>query len=261
MAPERNIRLTIAFDGTEFNGWQRQKHDTTIQGEIEKCLVRMTNHDTMLHGAGRTDAGVHAEGMVANFFTTSRISCIAFQKGLNSMLPCAIRILAAEEAPASFHSRFSAVGKHYEYHIYTGKVMPPLLRLYCLHVPFSLDINRMRDSLELLLGTHDFSTFENAGSREKDKPSRKGAIRTLTRADIEECTRDHLIITVIGEGFLRHMVRNIVGTLLEVGTGRRSVAQFEQALASMDRCAGGATAPPQGLKLKKVLYESNENTL
>ncbi|MFV0437967.1 MAG: tRNA pseudouridine(38-40) synthase TruA [Desulfopila sp.] len=254
MAAERNIRLTIAFDGTDFNGWQRQKHDRTIQGEIERCLTRMTTHEIMLHGAGRTDAGVHADGMVANFFTTSVISCTALQKGLNSMLPAAIRIAGAEEVPASFHARFSAVAKHYEYHIYTGTIMPPRLRLYALHVPAPLDIDRMGASIKLLLGTHDFSTFENAGSREKDKPSRKGAVRTIVRAEITTDNLDSLIVTVVGEGFLRHMVRNIVGTLLEVGSGKRGIEQFRQALAARDRCAGGATAPPQGLRLKEVLY-------
>jgi len=254
MATERNIRLIIAFDGTGFNGWQRQKHDITIQGEIEKCLARMTNHEIMLHGAGRTDAGVHAEGMVANFFTTSRITCSSFFKGLNSMLPYAIRILAADEVSADFHARFSAAGKHYEYHLYTGEVMPPLERLYSLHIPAPLDLPSMHESLQILHGSHDFSTFENAGSREKDKPSRKGAIRTITTAKLEETSPDHLIITIIGEGFLRHMVRNIVGTLLEVGTGRRTIEEFGKALLAKDRSAGGATAPPHGLKLRKVLY-------
>jgi len=254
MAADRNIRLTIAFDGTDFNGWQRQHHDITIQGEIEKCLARMTNTEVMLHGAGRTDAGVHAEGMVANFHIRSRLSATAFLKGLNSMLPRSIRIIGAEEADADFHSRFSARGKHYEYSLYTGKVMPPLERLYRLHVPFDLDLAGMRQSLSLLVGTHDFTTFENAGSRDKDKPSRKGASRTiaLARLDEEDATRHS--VTIIGDGFLRHMVRNIVGTLLEVGMGRRSVEEFRDALAARDRNAGGATAPPHGLKLKRVLY-------
>ena len=256
MAAERNIRLTIAFDGTGFNGWQRQKHDITIQGEIEDRLARMTNHDIMLHGAGRTDAGVHAEGMVANFFTTSGIACSAFVKGLNSMLPHAIRILAASEVSSDFHARFSASGKHYEYHIYTGAIMPPAKRLYNLHVPVPLDLASMHESVKCLPGTHDFSTFENAGSREKDKPSRKGAIRTITTARIDESRPYHLVVTIIGEGFLRHMVRNIVGTLLEVGMGRRSIEEFKAALQAKDRSAGGATAPPHGLKLVRVLYSN-----
>ena len=254
MTATRNIRLTIAFDGTGFNGWQRQKHDLSIQEEIERRLARMTNQQINLHGAGRTDAGVHAEGMVANFTTTSKIPCAAFTKGLNSMLPEAIRILETSDAPLDFHARFSATGKHYEYHLYTGKILPPLERLYCLHVPFPLDLEAMSQSLGCLVGTHDFSTFENAGSREKDKPSRKGAVRTITIARLDMIDEYRLKVTVIGEGFLRHMVRNIVGTLLEVGLGRRTVNEFGNALAACDRHAGGATAPPHGLRLKRVLY-------
>lgn len=254
MTAQRNIRLLIAFDGTNFNGWQRQKHDCTIQGEIEKCLNLMTNSEVMLHGAGRTDAGVHAEGMVAHFTTDARISCSAFKKGLNSMLPYAIRILEADEAPSVFHSRFSARGKHYEYSIYTGEIMPPMERLYALHVPYDLDFAKIRDCLEILIGTHDFSSFENAGSRDKTKASRKGAVRTITLARLNDLGQKRYSFTFIGEGFLRHMVRNIVGTLLEVGQGRRSVEEFRSALQEKDRNAGGATAPPHGLKLKKVLY-------
>lgn len=254
MTATRNIRLTIAFDGTGFNGWQRQKHDSSIQEEIELRLARMTSQQVHLHGAGRTDAGVHAEGMVANFTTISKIPCAAFTKGLNSMLPEAIRILEAADAPLDFHARFSATGKHYEYHLYTGRILPPLERLYSLHVPFPLDLAAMSASLDYLVGTHDFSTFENAGSREKDKPSRKGAVRTITTARLDMIDEDRLKVTIIGEGFLRHMVRNIVGTLLEVGHGRRTVHEFGDALAARDRHAGGATAPPHGLRLKRVLY-------
>lgn len=254
MSTPRNIRLTIAFDGTDFSGWQRQKHDVSIQGEIERCLARMTNANINLHGAGRTDAGVHAEGMVANFETSSAISCSAFTKGLNSMLPEAIRIIETCDMPSEFHARFSATGKHYEYHMYIGKIMPPLERLYSLHAPFELNLDTMRLSLESILGTHDFSTFENSGSREKDKPSRKGAVRTITTAKIDKIDDNRLRVTVIGEGFLRHMVRNIVGTLLEVGLERRTVEGFKAALAACDRNEGGPTAPPQGLRLKRVLY-------
>jgi tRNA pseudouridine38-40 synthase len=254
MALKRNICLTIAFDGTSYNGWQRQLHDRTIQGEIERCLTRMTNSEVTLHGAGRTDAGVHAEGMTANFQTDSRITATAFRRGLNSMLPEAIRIIEVKEMPPDFHARFSAKGKHYQYSLYIGEIMPPLERLYRLHVPFALDLVAMQACLDLLLGTHDFSTFENAGSREKDKPSRKGAVRCITEATLKEDDPNRCAVTIIGEGFLRHMVRNIVGTLLEVGLGRRSVEEFKAALLARDRNAGGATAPPHGLKLIRVLY-------
>lgn len=254
MTAQRNIRLLIAFDGTEFKGWQRQKHDITIQGEIEKGITRMTNSEAMLHGAGRTDAGVHADGMVAHFATISNISCTAFQKGLNSMLPDAIRILSAEEVAENFHSRFSAKGKHYEYTFFTGKIMPPTERLYTLHTPYSLDFDRIEHCLKALVGTHDFSSFENAGSRDKSFPSRKGAVRTLMSAELRQIRKNTYAFAFIGEGFLRHMVRNIVGTLLEVGKHQRTVEEFKQTLAAKDRPAGGATAPAHGLKLIKVLY-------
>lgn len=251
---ERTIKLTIAFDGTDYNGWQRQKHDVTIQGEIERCLAVMTNDAITLHGAGRTDAGVHAEGMVAHFSTVSPITCQAFQKGLNSMLPHAIRICGAEEMPISFHSRFMARGKRYQYSIFTGPIMPPSRRLYVLHMPYPLDFEVMDECLTLLLGTHDFSSFENAGSRDKEKASRKGAVRTITRAELTSSDRDNHAFTFVGEGFLRHMVRNMVGTVLEAGRGQMSAEAFHAALMARDRSASGPTAPPHGLTLKEVYY-------
>lgn len=254
MGTARNIKLLIAFDGTHFNGWQRQKHDVSIQGEIEKCLQIMTNSEVVLHGSGRTDAGVHADGMVAHFSTLSAITCPAFKKGLNSMLPSAIRILHAEEVPADFHSRFSARGKRYEYAIFKGEVMPPCRRLYALHVPYPIQWGKINTCLSMLVGTHDFSSFENSGSRDKTKESRKGAVRTLTTACLEARDSENYIFTFIGEGFLRQMVRNMVGTLLEVGRGQRTVEEFRASLSAKDRTAGGHTAPPHGLTLKEVLY-------
>lgn len=251
----RHIRLLICFDGTDFSGWQRQLHDVSIQGEIERCLTVMTNVEVALHGAGRTDAGVHADGMVAHFSTESRISCEAFRKGLNSMLPCAIRILDTSEVSESFHSRFSAAGKKYEYSIYTGHIMPPRERLYVVHVPYKLDFTAIHEGLSVLVGTHDFSSFENSGSRDKDKESRKGAVRTIMTAQLTSHEDSlHHCFTFIGEGFLRHMVRNMVGTLLEVGKGQRTVEDFRKILLARDRTAGGPTAPPHGLVLKEVLY-------
>ncbi len=254
MTELRFIRLLIAFDGSEFSGWQRQKNDRTIQGEIEKCLARMGDVGETLHGAGRTDAGVHAEGMVAHFSTAGRISCEAYLKGLNSMLPPAIRIMAAEHATADFHSRFSARGKRYAYTFFTGKVMPPGQRLYALHVPYDLDFSPIRECLTLLHGRHDFSSFENSGSRDKTNASGRGAVRTISEARLDSNGSHQHIFTFVGDGFLRHMVRNLVGTLLEVGRGLRTPDEFERCLAARDRTAGGPTAPPQGLTLKEVLY-------
>jgi tRNA pseudouridine38-40 synthase len=250
----RNIRLLIAFDGTGYHGWQRQSHDVTIQWEIENRLMTMTGEQIVLHGAGRTDAGVHAEGMVANFHTGSRLPCTAFFNGLNSMLPETIRILAADEADYSFHARFSAKGKHYLYRLFTGPVMMPQDRLYCLHHPAAIDVSAIRTCLSILSGTHDFASFENTGSRDTTTVAGKGSVRTIFTASLHITDEYNCIFTFIGDGFLRQMVRNIVGTLLEVGRGKRSVKEFQEAFLARDRKKAGPTAPAHGLMLKEVLY-------
>ncbi len=254
MADKRNIKLLIAFDGTNYSGWQRQKHDASIQEEIEKRLSVMTNSEVSLHGAGRTDAGVHAEGMTAHFHTRSPITCQAFLQGLNSMLPGAIRILSVDEVPLKFHSRFDARGKHYQYTLFTGRIMAPSRRLYTVHYPYRLNFDVIDACLKILEGTHDFSSFENSGSRDKSFPSRKGAVRNLRSATrVSEDGENHLF-SFIGEGFLKNMVRNMMGTLLEAGRGQITAEQFKKALEAKDRTAGGHTAPPHGLTLKEVLY-------
>ena len=252
--PPRTIRLLISYDGTGFSGWQRQKQDRTIQGEIESRLAIMTTEDVFLHGAGRTDAGVHAEGMVAHFQTRSSISCRAIVRGLNAMLPGAIRIYEAEEADSSFHARFSATGKQYQYTVFTGRIQPPRLRLYSLHVTSPLDFPAMRKCLGLLEGTNDFSSFENSGSRDKDDCSGRGAVRTIHEAVIQEKTAELFVFLFTGDGFLRNMVRNLVGTLLEAGRGNISSADFARILDARDRTMAGPTAPAHGLQLNKVLY-------
>ena len=252
---QQNIKLLIAYDGTEYSGWQRQKHTRTIQGEIERLLVRMTGEDILLNGAGRTDAGVHADGMVAHFLTTSRISCDDFQRGLNAMLPGAIRILGTEVVSTSFHARFSAVGKEYQYEIYTGRIHPPRLRLHTLHVTCQLDLPSIQRCLDQLQGTHDFSSFENSGSRDKEAPSGRGAVRTIHTARLLEDSSELIFLQFTGDGFLRNMIRNLVGTLLEVGRGKTTPEEFAMVLAAKDRSMAGPTAPAHGLRLKKVLYE------
>lgn len=252
--PPRTIKLLIGYDGTDFSGWQRQRQDRTIQGEIESRLAVMTTEDILLHGAGRTDAGVHAEGMVAHFRTHSSISCAVIVRGLNAMLPGAIRIYQADEVDSSFHARFSATGKQYEYSVYTGKIQPPHLRLYTLHVTSPLDFVAMRECLKLLEGTHDFSSFENSGSRDKDACSGRGAKRTIYEAVIRENTPELFAFQFTGDGFLRNMVRNLVGTLLDAGRGTISAADFARILSARDRTMAGPTAPACGLRLNKVLY-------
>lgn len=250
----RNIRVVIGYDGTEFSGWQRQKNGRTIQGEIEYFLNRMTREDILLNGAGRTDAGVHAEGMVAHFHTTSTISCDDFFRGLNAMLSGAIRIYTVDEVDLSFHARFSAIGKQYQYEIYTGKIHPPRLRLYTLHINCRLDFIAMRKCLDALKGTHDFSSFENSGSRDKDTCSGRGAVRTIYEARLVETSSDFFSFSFHGDGFLRNMIRNLVGTLLEAGRGKITPEEFGAILAAKDRSKAGPTAPAHGLCLKKVLY-------
>lgn len=253
-SPPRTIKLLIGYDGTDYSGWQRQRHDRTIQGEIENRLAVMTTEEIFLHGAGRTDAGVHAEGMVAHFRTYSSISCPAIQRGLNAMLPGAIRIYQAEEVDASFHARFSAIGKQYEYSVYTGRVMPPHVRLYSLHITGRLDFSVMQGCLQLLQGTHDFSSFENSGSRDKTDCSGRGAVRTIYEAVIRENSRESFAFQFTGDGFLRNMVRNMVGTLLDAGRGSISTADFARILNARDRTLAGPTAPACGLRLNRVLY-------
>ncbi len=250
----RNIKLVISYDGTHFSGWQRQRHGRTIQGEIESCLTLMTKEQIDLHGAGRTDAGVHAERMVAHFETRSTISCPAFLRSLNSMLPGSIRILNVENVDLAFHARFSATAKRYQYIIFTDKIQPPHLRLYSVHVTRKLNVQAIENCLKLLEGTHDFSSFENTGSRDKSISSGRGAVRTIYKAELIEGPPFHLIFQFTGNGFLRNMVRNLIGTLLEVGSEKLSVENFSEILEARNRTKAAATAPAHGLFLKEVLY-------
>ncbi len=252
----RTLMLTLAYDGTEFVGWQRQKGQSSIQGEIEARLALMTNDVVTLHGAGRTDAGVHALGMTASFETIAVIPCAGFLRGLNSLLPPAIRVLAVEEKEPGFHARFNAKGKSYLYHLRTGAVELPTRRLYSCHVRQPLALPPMRQCLALLNGEHDFAAFEAVGSRDLDYKGGRGSVRTIFRAElvVDGADSPDLTIELAGDGFLRHMVRNIVGTLLEVGMARMSPDDFVAVLAGRDRSAAGATAPARGLFLKEVYY-------
>ena len=252
----RNIKLIIAFDGTDYFGWQRQKSDPTIQAIVEKAITKMTCVPVIVNGAGRTDAGVHAEGMVANFTTDSKIEPTGFLNGLNSILPNAIRIRSVEEVDESFHARFSAKGKEYEYHFVATGIVSPLDRLYVARVPSSIDIEVVRACLAQLVGEHDFSSFEATGSRDLSVTGGRGAIRTIFHAELVELDEKSGRFKVIlaGDGFLRHMVRNIVGTLFDVGRRRISLTDFQSIMSAKDRTCAGATAPANGLLLKKVFY-------
>lgn len=254
----RNIRLLIAYDGSNYRGWQRQlQGETTIQGELERRLTLLCGEPVTVHGAGRTDTGVHALGMVAHFQTTATMPVVAFFKGLNSMLPADIRILGAEEAPSDFHSRFNTLGKTYRYDFFTGAVQVPSTRLYRAHLPGGFVPERLQAGLELLIGTHDFSSFERAGSRDKSASEGRGAIRTLSQVQCfpQLGCADCWSFRLTGDGFLRQMVRIVAGTLIEMGQGKRPVEDLAAILAAGDRAEAGLTAPACGLFLEKIYYD------
>ncbi len=251
----RTIRLLIAYDGGGYQGWQRQLNGPTVQGEIERGLAIICGDQVTLHGAGRTDTGVHALGMVAHFHTETAIPLVAFTRGLNSLLPKDIRILRAEEAEPSFHSRFSALGKAYRYDFFTGEVQLPCTRRYIAHFPGQFEAARLREALAALTGTHDFSSFERTGSRDREAEGGRGAIRTIFSAScLARPEPDCWSIRLVGDGFLRQMVRNLAGTLIEIGQGKRSPEAMPALLEARDRTKAGPTAPACGLVLETIFY-------
>lgn len=243
----KNFVLTIEYDGTDFHGWQAQKDLRTVQGEIEAALAVITCSRLRINGSGRTDAGVHARGQVANFSCHTRLDEKTLQNGLNSILPDDIAILDCIQAHPDFHARYDVSDKTYEYKILNRYRRSALSRRYCWHVRTPLDIAAMQKALDVLEGTHDFSGFENTGSQ------RTHAVRTIFNARISKVD-DRIIISLTADGFLRCMVRNIVGTLVEVGLGKRTVSGFADVLEKRDRGLGGTTAPAHGLFLMRVRY-------
>ena len=253
----RIVRLLIAYDGTGYCGWQRQQQgEATIQETLEITLAHLCCEPITLHGAGRTDAGVHALGMVAHFHTTATIPLVAFYKGLNALLPTDIRILGAEEAPPDFHSRFSACAKTYRYDFSTGLVQTPSNRLYRAHCPGPFHAELLQTAFAHLVGTHDFSSFERSGSRDKDATSGRGAVRTLLKVGCVPTlgTTDQWSFRFTGDGFLRQMVRILTGTLIQIGQGKQSVDAMQAILAAKNRTAAGPTAPACGLFLERIHY-------
>lgn len=254
----RTIKLTISYDGTNYCGWQKQSNAISIQEEIEKRLSIILTANVVVHGAGRTDAGVHAKGMTAHFQTKKTLPPPTIANSLNSMLPPDIRIVECEEQETDFHSRYNATGKTYCYYIYTGKIQPPTQRFYSVHCPHVLNIDAMQQCLEVLTGTHDFSSFESTGSRDKSITTGRGAIRSITHTSLVH-KENSLQITIEGDGFLRHMVRNIVGTLLDVGRGRKTAKDFRSIFEAKDRSKAGAKAPAHGLFLNRVYYNNEQD--
>jgi tRNA pseudouridine38-40 synthase len=252
----RNLRLTIAYDGTDFHGWQRQPQAPTIQEALESGIAKITGARASLHGSGRTDAGVHAAGQVANFKTACPIPCLSLVKALNDILPAAIRVRKAEEVPAGFHARYSASAKTYRYRILQAAVCPPFLARYVYHHPYPLDGRRMVQAARLLEGEHDFTSFAGSDPARKEKQRQHDSnVRQIFHSRIRVRKELQMIVYEIrGSGFLHHMVRNIVGTLLEVGSGKLLPEDVQAILELRDRGKAGATAPASGLWLVKVEY-------
>jgi tRNA pseudouridine38-40 synthase len=245
---ERNIKLIIEYDGTAYSGWQRQKDMPTIQESVEKALAHMLRRRVVVHGAGRTDAGVHALGQVAHFLCTEPYAPETFKRALNSLLPNDIVVIQAEEAELGFHARFSAISKIYCYLILNRSTPPALERNRVWFCPVSLNLERMQECLAMIQGTHDFSSFCAQGSQNRS------SIRTMFDQSLI-CSPDGLIsITFRADGYLRHMVRTLVGTLVEVGRGKLTPPEFQAILLSRNRNRAGPTAPPQGLYLVSVAY-------
>lgn len=243
----RNIKLTIEYDGTNYRGWQRQRTGTTIQEMIENSVEKITGVKTTIYGSGRTDTGVHAYGQIANFKTESAHDPEIFLKGLNSILPGDIAIIDAEEASQDFHSQLSAKSKTYIYKILNRPHPSALLRQRAWFIPFTLNINSMSEAARLLIGEHDFKAFAQIGKQEKF------TIRTVLSAAIE--THDDITeFKIEATGFLKRMVRLIVGTLVNVGKGKLSPEQFRHILESGEKSKFVHAAPPWGLYLKEVRY-------
>lgn len=244
----KRIRLTVAYDGTNYHGWQIQNNGNTIEGELARALETFLGAPAEIIGASRTDAGVHALGNIAVFDTDARMPADKFAYALNHLLPEDIRIQRSEEVPADWHPRRVPCRKTYEYRIYRARFPMPVKRLYSYFTYLPLDPEPMREAAGYLVGEHDFTSFCAAGAQSET------TVRTIYSLGIEEQGSD-LVIRVCGNGFLYNMVRIIAGTLMDVGTGRRAPDSVAEILAARDRTAAGPTAPPQGLTLVEYEYE------
>lgn len=246
---EKNFKLVIEYDGTNFFGWQRQKNQRTVQGEIEKQLSVMTQSSIHLIGSGRTDAGVHALGQIANFRCDTRLTPDIFVKGLNSLLPKDIVILSCQEVPLEFHARFDATCKHYQYRILNRPVPSAVECRYSWFIHLPLDLEMMNRAVPYLIGEHDFKAFEGVGS------PRVHTVRNVFHAQLSIDLEHHIFFDIKANGFLKYMVRNIVGTLVYVGLGKIPPERVPEIIETKDRRCAGPTAPPHGLFLKHVAYK------
>jgi tRNA pseudouridine38-40 synthase len=256
-------KLVLAYDGTDFHGWQVQPGLRTIQGELAAAIQHVTGEQVLPQGSGRTDAGVHALAQVASVALQSPIPPPNLLRALNRALPPAIRVTAATHAPTGFHARHSATDKQYEYRIYRGEICPPQLARYVYSLSWPLDSGAMQQAAPLVLGTHDFSSF---AAVDPDRTARMALdleidnVRTLTHSSWHGAD-DLLVYTVRGNGFLHHMVRNLVGTFLEIGRGHRGAGDLAALIDARNRMAAGATAPARGLFLHSVSYGDAGATL
>jgi tRNA pseudouridine38-40 synthase len=244
----RTFKLTLAYDGTAYAGWQRQANAMSVQQVVEEAFAPLVDGVApTVAGASRTDAGAHALGQVASVNADIDLAPVAVQRALNVRLPADIRVLGAVEASAGFHARFQSVGKSYRYRIVTAQVLSPFDRFYAWHSPEPKRLDLMQEAAEYLVGRHDFASFQARGAFVRE------TVRTIERLDLTE-SRGEILIDCAGDGFLRHMVRAIAGTLAEIGTGLRPPGAMRDILAARDRRAAGATAPACGLTLVSVKY-------
>jgi tRNA pseudouridine38-40 synthase len=260
----RWLKLTVAYDGTAYAGWQIQPDQPTVQGVLERAWQELTQETVRLTAAGRTDAGVHALGQVVGLSTDTRLTNNDLHRGLNALLPDDVAILAVVPARDGFHATHDALAKRYRYQVHYGRTPPVFDRRYTWHYPHALDTAAMHRAGQALVGTHDFASFESTGS---ERPDSVRTIHELSVTHVAEFLRnseaavseklpngDRVTIEVAGDGFLYNMVRAIVGTLLEVGRGRRDENWPAEVLAARDRRRAGQTAPPHGLFLVSVEY-------
>lgn len=244
----RNFRIVLQYEGTKYQGWQKQESTgNTIQGKMENILSRMVNSPTEIHGAGRTDAGVHAKGQVVHFKADTTMTENEILRYINQYLPEDIAVVSVKEAGERFHARLNAIGKIYQYRIMNSEIPHVFERRYVHEEAVTLDIQKMENAAERLIGTHDFKAFTST------KRGKKSTVRTIESIKIDKIG-DEIRMTYKGDGFLYHMVRILSGTLIEVGRGERSVESVSEALSSMERENAGFLAPAKGLTLMEVLY-------
>lgn len=244
----RNIKLTIEYDGKEYNGWQKQPNKLNIQGEIERAIQNITGEEVELYASGRTDAGVHALGQVANFKTESKIPIEKIAIAINSQVKNSIRIVKAEEVGENFHSRYNCKQKTYRYVINNSPYGSAVYRNLEYHMPVKLNVEAMKTAISYFEGEHDFKAFKSSGT------SSKSSVRVIYKAFLKE-ENNRIIIELTGNGFLYNMVRIIAGTLVDVGLGKLAPDSIPDIIESKDRTRAGKTFPPQGLFLVKVEYE------